>query len=34
MGGLRNKIGKTGYDLVETEYSWNKQLRGYEEGVM
>jgi glycosyltransferase involved in cell wall biosynthesis len=31
---LRNKIGKAGYDLVKTEYSWNKQLSGYEEGVI
>jgi glycosyltransferase involved in cell wall biosynthesis len=31
---LRNKIGKAGYELVKTEYSWDKQLKGYEEGVV
>jgi glycosyltransferase involved in cell wall biosynthesis len=28
---LRNSIGIAGYDLVNTEYSWEKQLNGYEE---
>ncbi|GHU94255.1 hypothetical protein FACS189479_06770 [Spirochaetia bacterium] len=28
---MRNSIGKAGYDMVKTEYSWNKRLNGYEE---
>jgi len=28
---MRNLIGKAGYDLVRSEYSWNKKLNGYEE---
>ncbi|GHV72033.1 hypothetical protein AGMMS49928_27050 [Spirochaetia bacterium] len=28
---MRNSIGKAGYDMVKTEYSWNKRLSGYEE---
>jgi glycosyltransferase involved in cell wall biosynthesis len=30
----RKEIGKAGYELVKTEYSWTKQLEGYEEGVV
>jgi glycosyltransferase involved in cell wall biosynthesis len=30
---LRNRIGKAGYDMVSTKYSWDKMLYGYEEGV-
>lgn len=30
---IRNNIGKAGYDLVKTNYDWNKQLNGYEEGL-
>jgi glycosyltransferase involved in cell wall biosynthesis len=29
----RNKIGRGGYELVQKEYSWAKQLEGYEAGV-
>jgi glycosyltransferase involved in cell wall biosynthesis len=28
---MRKSIGKAGYDMVKTEYSWNKRLNGYEE---
>jgi glycosyltransferase involved in cell wall biosynthesis len=31
---MRNSIGKTGYDMVRTKYSWNKTLKGYEEGLL
>ncbi|GHV06880.1 glycosyl transferase family 1 [Spirochaetia bacterium] len=30
---IRNKIGKSGYELVKTVYSWEKQLNGYESGI-
>jgi glycosyltransferase involved in cell wall biosynthesis len=29
---MRNNIGKAGYDMVKSEYSWEKTLNGYEEG--
>jgi glycosyltransferase involved in cell wall biosynthesis len=28
---MRNSIGKAGYDMVKSEYSWNKRLDGYEQ---
>lgn len=28
---MRNSIAKAGYDMVSSEYSWNKKLDGYEE---
>jgi len=31
---MRNNIGKAGYDMVRAEYSWNKTLKGYEEGLL
>jgi hypothetical protein len=31
---LRNQIGRGGYELVKNEYSWAKQLNGYEEGII
>ena len=31
---MRNRIGRAGYDMVGTEYSWNKTLEGYEEGLL
>ena len=31
---MRNNIGKRGYNMVRTEYSWNKTLEGYEEGLL
>jgi len=30
---LRNSIGRAGYHLMQTRYSWNKTLKGYEELV-
>jgi glycosyltransferase involved in cell wall biosynthesis len=29
----RDAIGKAGYELVKTEYSWDKCLKGYENGI-
>jgi len=31
---MRNNIGKEGYDMVYSEYSWDKVLNGYEEGIL
>lgn len=28
---MRNRIGKAGYDMVKSEYAWEKRLNGYEE---
>jgi len=28
---IRNNIGKAGYEMVLSEYSWDKKLQGYEE---
>jgi len=31
---MRNSIGKRGYNMVRTKFSWNKTLKGYEEGLL
>jgi len=31
---MRNSIGKAGYDMIHSEYSWDKVLDGYEEGFL
>jgi glycosyltransferase involved in cell wall biosynthesis len=30
---MRNSIARAGYDMVRSEYSWDKVLEGYEEGL-